>query len=154
MSKLYEHYTPQEMQTILEEYQPGVRGKRIKALTKRHNVKGGHNLVKYWLSKCGMVPKSLEKLSGGDRRSILTEQEKKKYVDRYVTKKSKKDAVNYVEVKEHIENETGKSPSGPTVRRIGKERGQTSKKVKRALGSEGETLLMFFNHTVFRHPRF
>ena len=90
MSKLYEHYTPQEMQTILEEYQPGVRGKGIKALTKRYNVKGGHNLVKYWLSKWDGTPKSLENLSGGDCRSILTEQEKKKYVDRYVTKKAKK----------------------------------------------------------------
>ena len=77
MSKLYEHYTLQEMQTILEEYQPGVRGKGIKALTKRHNVKGGHNLVKYWLSKWDGTPKSLENLSGGDRRSILTAREEK-----------------------------------------------------------------------------
>ena len=55
MSKLYEHYTPQEMQTILEEYQPGVRGKGIKALTKRHNVKGGHNLVNIGCQN-GIVP--------------------------------------------------------------------------------------------------
>ena len=127
MSTSYEHYTPEKMQTILEEYQPGVRGK---ALAKRHNIKGGHNLVKYWSSKWDGTSKSLETLSGGDRRRIFREHEKKKYVDQYITRRSKKNAVNYVEVKEHIENKTSKSTSGRTARRIGKELGQTSKKVK------------------------
>ena len=64
-------------------------GKGLKR-SQNANVKGGHNLVKYWLSKWDGTPKSLENLSGGDCRSILTEQEKKKYVDRYVTKKKQK----------------------------------------------------------------
>ena len=62
--------------SILEEHEPGVRGKGLKALAKRHNIKGGHNLVKYWLSKWDGTLKSLESVSGGDHR-ILTDQEKK-----------------------------------------------------------------------------
>ncbi len=153
MDTLYEHYTPEKMQSILEEYQPGVRGKGLKALAKRHSIKGGHNLVKYWLSKWDGTSKSLETLSGGDRRSIFTEQEKKKHVDQYITRRSRKNAVNYVEVKEHIENKTGKSTSGRTVRRIGKEFGQTSKKVKRSLESESKALLTVVYCTCFRYSR-
>ena len=83
MSTSDKHYSPQEIQSILEEHEPGVRGKGLKALAKRHNIKGGHNLVKYWLSKWDGTLKSLESVSGGDHRSILTDQEKKKYVDQY-----------------------------------------------------------------------
>ena len=54
-------------------------------------------------------------------------------MDQFITKRSKKNAVNYEEVKENIENETGKSISIQTVRRIGHELGHTSKKVKRLL---------------------
>ena len=49
----------------------------------------------------GGTLKSLESVSDGDHRSILTDQEKKKYVDQYITKCSKKDAVQYPEVKKH-----------------------------------------------------
>ena len=40
MSTSYRHYSPQEIQSILEEHEPGVRGKGLKALAKRHNIKG------------------------------------------------------------------------------------------------------------------
>jgi hypothetical protein len=133
----YKHYTPQEIQSILEEHEPGVRGKGLKTLAKQHNIKGGHNLIKYWLSKWDGTVKSLEGMGGGDRRSILTDQEKKKHVDRFITKRSKKDAVQYPEVKANIENKTGKDISIQTVRRIGHELGHSSKKVKRLLESEG-----------------
>ena len=146
MSTSYQHYSPQEIQTILEEYEPGVRGKGIRALAKHHNIKGGHMLLNYWMSKWDGTLKSLEKMSGGDRRSILTNQEKKKHVDQYITKCSKKNAVQYPEVKEHIEEETGKSISLPTVQRIGHDLGHTSKKVKRVLESESKSFDCFFSH--------
>ena len=144
MTTSYRHYTPQEIQTILEEHEPGVRGKGLKALAKGHKIKGGHNLIKYWLSKWDGTVKSLENVSGGDRRSILTDQEKKKYVDRYITKRSKKDAVQYPEVKAHVENQTGKDISLPTVQRIGHQLGHTLKKVKRLLESEGMSSIVYF----------
>jgi len=43
MTTSYEHHSPQEIQKILEEYQPGVRGKGLKALAKRYNIKSGHS---------------------------------------------------------------------------------------------------------------
>jgi len=85
-------------------------------------------------------------MSGGDRCSILTEKEKKKYVDQYITKRSKKNAVNYKEVKEHIEKETGKCISLQTVKRIGHELGHTSKKTKRLLESEGRSFACILSH--------
>lgn len=127
MATFYRRYTPQQIQSILEEYEPRVRGKGIRALAKKHKVQGGHNLIKYWLSKWDGTVESLETVSGGDRRSILTNREKNKYVDRYITRRSKKDAVQYPEVKVHIENKTGKNISLPTVQRIGHELGHTSK---------------------------
>jgi hypothetical protein len=53
--------------------------------------------------------------------------------------------MQYPEVKKHFEKETGKSISLPTVRRIGHQKGQTSKKVKRLLESEGESSIAFFS---------
>ena len=117
MATSYQRYTPQQIQSILEEHEPRVRGKGIRALAKKHKVQGGHNLIKYWLSKWDGTVESLETVSGGDHRSILTNQEKNKYVDRYITRRSKKGAVQYPEVKVHIENKTGKNISLPTVQR-------------------------------------
>lgn len=154
MATFYRRYTPQQIQSILEEYEPRVRGKGIRALAKKHKVQGGHNLIKYWLSKWDGTVESLETVSGGDRRSILTNREKNKYVDRYITRRSKKDAVQYPEVKVHIENKTGKNISLPTVQRIGHELGHTSKKVKRVLESEGISSLCVFSYDLLRDKRF
>ena len=78
---------------------------------------------------------------------------KKKHVDQYITKCSKKNAVQYPEVKEH-EEETGKSISLPTVQRIGHDLGHTSKKVKRVLESESTSFDCFFSLIFFRYKRF
>ena len=109
--------------------------------------------MKYWLAKWDGTVNSLMKGSG-DLRSILTKKEKKKYVDQFINKSSKKNAVNYEEVKEHVENETNKSISLQTVRRIGREFGHTSKKVKRLLETEGEFFFPILYSFLFRYKKF
>ena len=44
----YAEVSVDQKQTILEEYQPGVRGKGFKALAKRHSINGGHTTIRKW----------------------------------------------------------------------------------------------------------
>jgi hypothetical protein len=54
----------------------------------------------------------LEKESGGDRRSILSEKEKKSLIVGFIRKRARTDAANYREVQENIESKSGKSWRG------------------------------------------
>ena len=87
---------------------------------------------------------SLQKESGGDRHSILTESEKKKEIVGYITKKSRKDAVNYPQVKKNVELKTGKEIKLRTVQEIGKNLQMTPKKTKRKTPCEGTFHYHFF----------
>jgi hypothetical protein len=79
-----------QKQQILEEYQPGVRGNGFKALAKRHSINGGHTTIRKWYKKWDGTKNSLQKESGGDRRSILTEKEKKKEIVDTLVKKQER----------------------------------------------------------------
>jgi len=133
----YAEVSLDQKQAILEEYQPWVRGKGFYALAKRHNINGGPTTIRKWYKKWDGTKNSLEKESGGDRRSILTENEKKKEIVGYITKKSRKDAVNYPQVKKNVDLKTGKDIKLRTVQEIGKNLQMTSKKTKRKTPSEG-----------------
>jgi len=134
----YAEVSIDQKQQILQEYQPGVRGKGFKALAKRHSINGGHTIIRKWYKKWDGTKESLEKESGGDRRSILTEKEKKKEILGYVTKKARKDAVNYREVLEHVQLKTGKNIKLRTVQKIGKNLDVRSKRTKRKTPTEGK----------------
>lgn len=125
-------------QQILEEYQPGVRGKGFKALAKRHGIESGPKIISKWYRKWDGTKESLEKESGGDRRSILSEKEKKTHILGFIAKRAKKDAADYREVQENIESKTGKKMAMKSVQRIGKELGASSKKTKRKTPIEGK----------------
>ena len=73
----YAEISLDKKQEILQEYQPGVRGKGFKALAKQYEIKSGHKTIRNWYQKWDGTKESLEKESGGDRRSILSEKEKK-----------------------------------------------------------------------------
>jgi transposase len=70
----------------------------------------------------------LEKESGGDRRSILSDKEKKTHILGFIAKRAKKDPADYREVQENVESKTGKQMAIKSIRRIGKELGVSSKK--------------------------
>jgi hypothetical protein len=96
------------------------------------------------VQKMGWNKNSLQKESGGDRRSILTESEKKKEIVGYLTNKSRKDAVNNPQVKKNVELKTGKEIKLRTVQEIGKDLQMTPKKTKRKTPSEGTFDRHFF----------
>jgi transposase len=142
----YAEISLDQKQQILQEYQPGVRGQGFKALAKRYGIKSGHTTIRKWYQKWDGTKASLQKESGGDKRSILTEKEKKKEILGYISKRARKDAAIYREVKENIESKTGKNIALRTVRRLGKELKASSKKTKRKSPSEGKVSWLFLFH--------
>jgi len=80
----------------------------------------------------------LEKESGGDRRSMLSEKEKKTHIVGFIAKRAKKDPADYREVHENVESKTGKKMAIRSVRKIGKKLGASSKKTKRKTPTEGK----------------
>jgi transposase len=134
----YKEVSCDQKQEILQEYQPKVRGKGFKSLAKTFKVKGGACAIRRWYKKWDGTKESLEKDSGGDRRSILSEKEKKTLISGFINKKAKKDAADYREVHENVESKTGKKISVKSVQRLGKELGSTSKRTKRKTPYEGQ----------------
>jgi hypothetical protein len=122
----------------------GLEDMVFKELAKKYEIKGGHRLVSLWYAKWDGSESSLTKQSGGDRRSILTQKEKKKHVKDFIEKSSKKEAVNYAKVKKNIELKTKKAPALSTVKDYGKSFNITSKKRKRVLKSEGPASILYF----------
>jgi hypothetical protein len=98
MTTKYTSYSPSEMHEILKEYQPNVKGSGFKALATKFNVKGGAKLIRLWFRKWDGTENSLEKISGGDHRSILTEKEQKKHISKFTDKASDIEAVTYPQV--------------------------------------------------------
>ena|ERR1044071_6332814 len=134
----YEDVSVERKQEILKKYRPKVRGKGFKSLAKQYEIKGGPKTIRKWYQKWDGTKESLKKESGGDRRSILSEKEKKTLISGFINKRAKKDAADYREVHENIESKTGKKISVKSVRRLGKELGATSKKTKRKTPNEGK----------------
>lgn len=120
MEKKYSQYPPHLIHTILQQYQPRVRGKGFKALASKYNIKGGHMLVKYWYSKWDGTELSLSKQAGGDKRSILTQKEKKSHIYDFIEKKSKKEAANYTEVQENVEKKPKKKSRSVQFKKLDK----------------------------------
>jgi transposase len=125
-------------QEILQQYQPGVPGKGFKALAKSYGIKSGHTTIRKWYKKWDGSKESLMKESGGDRRSILTEWEKKTAILGYIRKRARTDAANYPEVKDNVEFQTKKKVKLRTVQRLGHELKAVSKKTKQRTPIEGK----------------
>ena len=70
-------YTPAYKERVVREYQKGVRGKGFGALSKRFKI--SKSLIEDWWKKWvagGRKIEAFEEEAGGDRRSLLTKQEK------------------------------------------------------------------------------
>ena len=142
-TKSYSQYSPHQIHSILQEYKKGIRGHGFQALASKYQIKGGAPLVKYWHSKWDGTEISLEKESGGDQRSILTQKQKKRYISDFVTQRSKEEAVNYSEVRSHVKKKTRKDPSLRTIQRYGKALKISSKKRKRVTENQGFISILF-----------
>jgi transposase len=126
---------------VLKHYKANTRGSGFAALALRFDVKGGRRVVRGWWTRWDGTLASLERSRGSGRKPLLTENEKKKHILKFVENANKKGTVvDYPEVVKNIKKETGKDVSVRTARRIGKtELALRYKNTKRALISQGRS---------------
>jgi transposase-like protein len=108
---------------VVREYKKGERGKGFAALSKRFKVPKSviQDWWKQWVAG-GRTIEAFEDRAGGDRRSLLTEREKERYIVDFVSLKNHKgEAVDYTDVHQNVVKKTKKEVSLPTVQRLGKE---------------------------------
>lgn len=118
-------YSATFKERVVREHEPGVRGKGFQALAKRFKVgKSGPSakLIQSWWRKWNAGGRTLEALEAVlGRRSILTENEKKKHILKFVThKNSIAEAVDYKDVHANVVAKTNKEISLEQVQKIGK----------------------------------
>ena len=135
MEASYSQYSPHQIQPILQEYKEG-EGMVF-------HIRGGPKLVEYWYSKWDGTENSLKKESGGDQRSILTQKQKKRYISDFVNQRSKEEAVNYSEVRNHVKKKIKKDASLRTIQGYGKALKISSKKRKRVTDNQGFISIFF-----------
>ena len=122
-------YSPAYKQRVVREYKKRVRGKGFRALGKRFLIP--HSLIRKWWNKweaSGRTVDAFEDLAGGDRRSLLSEREKKRYIHDFVSHKNAlRQAVDYVDVINNLRKRlrrlknTDEQTLQRIVQRIGKE---------------------------------
>jgi transposase-like protein len=122
-------YSPAYKQRVVREYKKGVRGKGFKALGKRFLIP--HSLIRKWWNKWeagGRTVEAFEDRAGGDRRSLLSEREKERYIRDFVSHKNAlRQAVDYVDVTNNLRKRlrrlknTDEQTLQRIVQRIGKE---------------------------------
>ena len=133
-------YSKAYKERVVREYQRGVRGKGFNALEKRFLIR--KPLIKKWWRNWTAAGKSIEAFdpeAGGDRRSILTQREKERYILDFVEHKNAKgEPVDYKDVHANVVKCSKKDVSERTVQEIGKEELNLSwKKTSRTLVSDG-----------------
>ena len=122
-------YSPAFKEKVVREYEKGVRGKGFAALAKRFKVP--KSVIEDWWEKWGAGSRTVdafEDQAGGDRRSILEEREKERYILDFVShKNSKRKAVNYSDVTKNLRKRVKRLKNTDEevllriVQRIGKE---------------------------------
>ena len=122
-------YSPAYKQRVVREYKKRVRGKGFRALGKRFLIP--HSLIRKWWNKweaSGRTVDAFEDLAGGDRRSLLSERERERYIRDFVSHKNAlRQAVDYVDVINNLRKRlrrlknTDEQTLQRIVQRIGKE---------------------------------
>ena len=110
MEHSYQEYSPHLIHHILQQYKPRVRGCGFDALATRYKIKSGGRLVKYWYDKWDGTEFSLIKHSGGDRRSILTPEEKKKHATTLHPRRPKSKRLLIWKSKAMLKRKQGRDP--------------------------------------------
>lgn len=139
-------YPPALKERVVREYEPGVRGKGFNALAKRFKVHSP-SLIKKWWKKWeagGRTLEAFEDQAGGDRRSVLTQREKERYILDFVSHmNAKSQAVDYTDVTKNVRKKvkrlrnTDEKVLLRIVQRIGKEELNLSwKKTTKTLESD------------------
>jgi hypothetical protein len=116
------HLTPQHKHSILLEYHPRTRHHSFAALARRHDIKGGKQVLIKWHAAWNGTVASLEERRHSGRPRILSAREVTKYVAPPIRAKNRKaQAVHYTDIQPVVEKRTGKRVSLRTIQHYGKE---------------------------------
>src|SRR5271156_2940621 len=115
-------FTPEQKHEILIEYQPYSRTHSFAALASRHGVNGGGRTIQNWYQRWEGIIASLQHRTGAGRLRILTPEEVEHNVEQPIREANRRaQQVRYAQITEHVREDTGKSVSDRTVRRIGED---------------------------------
>jgi transposase len=131
-------FTPEQKHEILMEYQRYSRTHSFAALASRHDVNGGGRTIQNWYKRWEGIIASLQHRTGAGRPRILTPEEVEHNVEQPIREANRRaQQVRYSQIAEHLREDTGKSVSDRTVRRIGEEElgGKLKRGQKRQLQS-------------------
>lgn len=121
---------PEFKQRVLEHYQPGKRGCGFRALAKRFDIDGGHNLVKYWHSIWDGTVESLQYHHAGGRPSLLSPQQQQLFAYNFVTRANRRhEPVQVDNVANNIKQATGVVVSRRRANKYTLSQGVTSKQL-------------------------
>ena len=126
------HLSSKTKHHILTLYHDNHNNYTFQQLADLHNIKGGSRVIRRWNKQWNGTPQSLERSEGSGRPSVLTAGEVDKYIRMPIRNKNRAHrAVHYPQLLSSIHENTGKTPSLQTVRRIG--RNTLSAKQKRTI---------------------
>jgi transposase-like protein len=143
-----ERYPATFKERVVQEYERGVRGKGFSALSKRFKV--DKKLIREWHKKWEEGGRTIDAFAdeaGGDRRSVLTQREKERYILDFVShQNAKRKAVDYTDVAKNVRKKVKRVKNTDEkvllriVQRIGKEEMNLSwKKTTNTLESDETT---------------
>ena len=140
-------YSKAFKERVVREHKPGVRGKGFRTLAKRFKISS--SVIRGWWRKWkngGQTMEAFESTAGGDRRSTLTQREKERYIEDFVSHNNAKGVpVDYKDVLAHVLRRTKKNVSLRTVEEIEKEELNLSwKKTTQSLVSDGKHIALIF----------
>jgi transposase len=116
------HFTPEQKHEILIEYQPYSRTHSFASLALRHGVDGGGRTVQNWYQRWDGTAASLQQREGAGRPNILTPTEVQHNIQQPIRRSNRlAQQVKYTKIAGLVRQNTGKSVSVQTVRRIGKQ---------------------------------
>jgi transposase-like protein len=132
------HFTPEQKHEILMEYQRYSRTHSFSSLALRHSVHDGERTVRNWYQRWDGTVASLQQRKGAGRPNILTPTEVQHNIQQPIRRSNRlAQQVKYTKIAEQVRQNTGKSVSVQTVRRIGKQQlGASRKRGKKRTAAE------------------
>lgn len=134
------HLTATAKHAILLEYAPRSSTHSFAALARRHSVKGGWRTIKNWHDRWDGTVQSLEREQGSGRPRILSSREVQQHIHAPILAANREHrAIHYTDLKQPIQQATGKNPSLRTIQRYGEKELEAKKKhTKKRTATESE----------------
>src|ERR1700686_1380176 len=112
-------FTPEQKHEILLEYQPRAHSHNFAALSARHAIAGGGRVVQQWFARWNRTAASLQHKAASGRPRILSRTEVQHHIADPIRRLNRgARRVSYSTVADAVREETGKSVSNATIRRI------------------------------------